>query len=445
MTSCPHSTFMKQILSNLRNLFYGKCGTEINCSYNKLSRHQLITRITELEHELKQLSPDLKSSKSKSRRPFDVTKYEQRRIALKVAYIGWNYYGFSRIRSNNVPTVETELFKALQESNLISSPDDCNFSRGGRTDTNVSGLGQVVALDVRSNQLKTLQQNDAEISEHLPYLRMINSFLPDDIRVLAWAPVPSTFNARFDCISRTYKYFFKKDSLDLDKMIEAGSHLVGSHDFRNFCLIDASRNLPHYERDILSFDISHVEDDFYAVKIRGTGFLWHQIRYIMSILFLVGQKLESPKVVKDLLDINKVPARPGYPLASGKPLVLYDCEYRDIEWIYDKNTIGWPASAIKTHNHFFELWNTNAIKGLLYKECMKMIEDFPVEMENQSVRVADCLSDYKKNRHQVLLGEGKSIITKNYIKILDLPMSDTDKVKKEKYHLKQMSKLERNQ
>lgn len=42
----------------------------------------------------------------------------------------------------------------------------------------------------------------------LNYLRMINGILPDEIRLLSIKPVDSSFNARFDCTRRTYKYFF---------------------------------------------------------------------------------------------------------------------------------------------------------------------------------------------------------------------------------------------
>ena len=44
-------------------------------------------------------------------------------------------------------------------------------------------------------------------------------------------------SARFDCQSRTYKYFFPRGLLDLQRMEDGGQNLVGSHDFRNFCKV----------------------------------------------------------------------------------------------------------------------------------------------------------------------------------------------------------------
>lgn len=52
--------------------------------------------------------------------------------------------------------------------------------------------------------------------EELPYMVMLNSTLPEDIRVLAWAPVGRDFSARFNCLHRTYKYFFPKGSMNID-------------------------------------------------------------------------------------------------------------------------------------------------------------------------------------------------------------------------------------
>ncbi|KAI9279625.1 pseudouridine synthase [Sporodiniella umbellata] len=433
---------MKQLLSSLGNLLGLRSVTKSGLGYDQQSKTELIQRIKQLESKLQQNAlASGPARKKKERRPFDITKYHQRRIALKVAYLGWNYSGFAFLKEEFLPTVEAEIFKALKKCSLIAGPDDCNYSRGGRTDKGVSGLGQVIALDVRSSQRKASMASGEE--RDLPYINMINSFLPDDIRVLAWAPVSSTFHARFDCVSRTYKYFFKKDGLDLDKMREAAEAMIGSHDFRNFCLIDPGRNLPHYVRTILSFDIQHTKDDFYEVQLKGTGFLWHQVRYIMSVLFLVGQRLEPPTVTKDLLDIDRFPGRPGYPLASGAPLMLYDCEYKDIDWIYEhprlqkdeRSTVRLNAPVV-THSHFSQLWEANAIQGLLYSQCISHVEQFSVTANDKKVSLIDFMND-SHGYSKVLLGEGKHITTSKYQPLLERRLADSDAVKKEKYISKQ--------
>jgi tRNA pseudouridine38/39 synthase len=63
----------------------------------------------------------------------------------------------------------------------------------------------------------------------------------------------------------------------------------------------------------------------YAFTLHGSAFLWHQVRSIVAILFLIGQRLESPSLVPHLLDISSNPTRPKYEMASDAPLVLWDC------------------------------------------------------------------------------------------------------------------------
>ena len=40
---------------------------------------------------------------------------------------------------------------------------------------------------------------------------------------------------------------------------------------------------------------------------------------------LVGQGLEKPSIVRELLDVEKNPRRPTYEMATDTPLVLWDC------------------------------------------------------------------------------------------------------------------------
>lgn len=64
----------------------------------------------------------------------------------------------------------------------------------------------------------TVRSNGADNSE-LSYCKMLNCLLPKDIRIVAWSPVNEGFSARFDCGSRTYKYWFPRGDLDVDVSI----------------------------------------------------------------------------------------------------------------------------------------------------------------------------------------------------------------------------------
>lgn len=322
----------------------------------------------------------------------------------------------------------------------------CEYSKAGRTDRGVSAFGQVVALRVRSSRpkfhKKPKEQKDAEpegldvdppdkdwddVSDELPYVTLLNGVLPEDIRVLAWCPhPPAGFNARFSCRERHYKYFFTQPAftptpgavgldrrpkdksgspntkyregwLDIDAMREAAKHFEGTHDFRNFCTLDLSKQIVNFERMIYRADIELVDPkthplgyvglpgfqahedcptpmnvessesecpstpQVYVFTLCGNAFLWHQVRHMMGILFLVGQGIESPSVVPELLDASKNPGKPPYEMASDAPLVLWDCIYPDlnsdsreesIDWIYAGDPRMVKANSSKRHPQF---------------------------------------------------------------------------------------------
>ncbi|KAI8077722.1 pseudouridine synthase [Halteromyces radiatus] len=372
--------------------------------YNTWTRQQLIDRLRVLESTTV-------NKNNRVKKPFNMNKYPQHRVALKVAYLGWNYLGFASQKETD-QTVEGQLFKALEYCKLIQDPTSCDFTRCGRTDKGVSGLGQVVALNVRQSSGK---------DRPIPYVETLNALLPQDIRVLAWSPVSPGFNARFDCISRTYRYMFLKQDLDVDAMQKAANYMIGSHDFRNFCKLDPSKQ-QSYNRHILSIDIVPCQQH-YQVVIKGTAFLWHQVRCIMSVLFLVGQRLERPEIVLDLLDIDKVNAKPDYPLASDLPLLLYDCEFEkgQLDWQYGLR----PQ---RLQQHWNELWYDQTVRSWLYQTFLEDLSEKP------SVYTP-------KPTSTIVLGAGKVIRTTKYRPLLERARADSEQIKREKYQ----AKLQRKQ
>ena len=47
-------------------------------------------------------------------------------------------------------------------------------------------------------------------------------------------------------------------------------------------------------------------------EVTGQAFLYHQVRCMMAILFLIGQGMEKPEVIDELLNIEKNPQKPQY-------------------------------------------------------------------------------------------------------------------------------------
>ncbi|KAI1388937.1 pseudouridine synthase [Hypoxylon trugodes] len=229
-----------------------------------------------------------------------------------------------------------------------------------------------------------------DFTDELPYCRILNKLLPPDIRMLAWCPTTAAdFSARHDCRERQYRYFFTQPAfapypqslenpagtattkvkggwLDIEAMRRAAKKFEGTHDFRNFCRVDPSKLNINFERKVFEADIVEVEDaetalpfldrdefkptstsdaglkklpKVYYFHVRGTAFLWHQIRCMASVIFMVGQGLEDPSVIDRLLDIEAEPRRPNYQLADEIPLVLWDCKFPRPE--KPQNALDW--------------------------------------------------------------------------------------------------------
>lgn len=69
------------------------------------------------------------------------------------------------------------------------------------------------------------------------------------------------------------------------------------------------------------------------VVLVGEAFLYHQVRCIVSVLFMVGRGLEQPEIVRDLLDVeNGFRSKPHYTMAPDTPLVLWDAFYPNLRW-----------------------------------------------------------------------------------------------------------------
>lgn len=223
-----------------------------------------------------------------------------------------------------------------------------------------------------------------DIADELPYASMLNQLLPPDIRVLAWCPHPPPgFSARFVCRERQYKYFFTNPAyfpsidpqiiagaedgslarysgqLDLERMNRAAQLFEGLNDFRNFCKVDDSKQITNFQRRIFYARIQDEGSGVHSFNVHGSAFLWHQVRHMVAILFLIGQGLEEPSIVSTLLDIERTPRKPGYQMAAEAPLVLWNCvfpaldvELKEVDNSYPKKDIlHWIPTADVPHAH----------------------------------------------------------------------------------------------
>eukprot|EP00127_Corallochytrium_limacisporum_P003089 Clim_evm18s146 gene=Clim_evmTU18s146 len=314
---------------------------------------ELKNRIRDLERQNRQLKqaniqlkelqvtkPPESSRKGKKDKPFRWENCKFRYVAMKLSYLGWDYSGFAGQIGDQVETVEKYLLNALLKTKLIKDRESALYQRCGRTDKGVSAITQVITLQVREVKQGTDDQ---------PYLRMINANLPAVIRVYAYAFIDDSMDARFSCMYRTYKYFFHRRNLDVSLMKEAVKHFQGDHDFRHFAKLDPAlaqdSRQPNMRRRVTHFDLyspsnSNHPGDICYFTITGQAFLWHQVRNMVAVLFLIGQRLEEPDLIKELLAVSDSEGTPNYNLADSYPLVLSDVGFEGIRWIYPPGDVG---------------------------------------------------------------------------------------------------------
>ena len=130
------------------------------------------------------------------------------KIALKLAYLGDDYYGFQS--QPDLVTVDSEVRKALAQIGVIHG----DFCYAGRTDRGVSSLGQVIDFWID------------EENANLARPRCINGRLPRDIWAWAWAVAPLGFSARWNALWREYRYLLWHPGLDMEKMQAAAELLA---------------------------------------------------------------------------------------------------------------------------------------------------------------------------------------------------------------------------
>ncbi|XP_044015777.1 tRNA pseudouridine(38/39) synthase isoform X2 [Aphidius gifuensis] len=350
---------------------------------------QLDSHIIQLKNVIKKSGENRKSGASQtSAKSFNFSQKSKRHILLKFYYLGWNYKGFVE-QEDTINTVEHHIFEALKKSCLIENRESSNYHRCGRTDKGVSAHSQVISLDVRS-VLKTDDQH--KVNDELPYSKILNRILPDSIKCIAWASVGSDYSARFDCKHRTYKYFFPRGNLNIEAMRKAASLLIGLHDFRNICKMDVANGVVNFKRTIVDAQIICSNNDqsitagydMCFLIIKSKAFLWHQIRCIMGILFLVGQGREKSDIFSHLLNVEKCPRKPQYSLAHELPLNLFHCDYDDVDWFYDDQELHVVIKKLQ------EDWTMNSIKSAMTRSMLQNLENLTknkISSNNQS----DCL------------------------------------------------------
>lgn len=220
-----------------------------------------------------------------------------KRVKLTIAYDGTNYCGW-QVQPNGI-TVEEVLNKALQKL----TGENILVIGASRTDSGVHALGNVAVFDTKT----TIPADRIALA--------LNQRLPEDIVITKSEEVPLDFHPRYCDCSKTYEYhiintripnptkrltnYFVSYQLDLDKMRQAASYLVGEHDFVSFC--NVRTDVENTVRTITELEVLENGDEI-TIRITGNGFLYNMVRIIVGTLIRVGRGFYEPEKVKEILE-----------------------------------------------------------------------------------------------------------------------------------------------
>lgn len=230
--------------------------------------------------------------------------------ALKLAYTGRGYHGFQY--QPGVLTVEGVLRKALAKTGLESQ-----LTFASRTDAGVNALGFVVAITT-GRKIR---------------LDAINRCLPGDVAVWGISRVTSSFNPRYDCLMKIYKYYTPLNQLDTGSMNKAAALITGRHYFGNFAKKDRRR--PKVST-ILTLDSLEIllKEGYVEIEFRARSFLWQMCRRIAQHLIDVGKGVTTPSETALLLENSSLP-RSTLRCPSPAPpenLFLHDIIYENVRF-----------------------------------------------------------------------------------------------------------------
>ncbi|MGL5259025.1 MAG: tRNA pseudouridine(38-40) synthase TruA [Lachnospiraceae bacterium] len=238
-----------------------------------------------------------------------------------VQYEGTRYQGWQKQTSID-NTIQGKLESLL--SKMCDTKIEVHGS--GRTDSGVHALGQVISFSCDTKK---------EPEEILEYM---NLYLPEDIAIISVEKMPSRFHARLHAKSKTYRYrvlnskiphifdrrytYQVPEYLKVEKMQEATTYLIGTHDFKSFT--SNKRGKKSTVRTISSIDIKK-EGQEIIFTFKGDGFLYHMIRILVGTLLEVGTGKRSPESMKDI--IAKKNREASGALVPGKGLTLMEVRY----------------------------------------------------------------------------------------------------------------------
>ena len=203
------------------------------------------------------------------------------RYFLEVAYKGSAYSGFQS--QQNANTIQAEIEKAV----AVLQKEKIGMTGSSRTDAGVHALQNYFHFDYNGDV-------------HPQFVYKVNAILPGDIVVKRVIKMGASAHARFDAVSREYKYFIYRQKnpfladrafffpykLDIDKMREAAEMLREYEDFSSF-----SKRNTQVKTFVCKIAVSEWvwEEDCLVYHVKGNRFLRGMVRALTGTMLRVGR------------------------------------------------------------------------------------------------------------------------------------------------------------
>jgi tRNA pseudouridine38-40 synthase len=213
-----------------------------------------------------------------------------------VQYLGTHFYGWQRQPHHR--SVQGDIEAAIAAT--LGQP--VNLHGAGRTDTGVHAAAQVAHFDA---------------SGPIPPQRwapVLNTQLPEDVRILASAPVADDWHARFSATWRRYRYVLYTDAkpslflrpytwhyyhdvLDADLMQAALTPLVGRHHLAAFHRAGSGRS-----HSWVNVQVAQCQrhGEIIEIELQSSGFLYGMIRLLVGLLVQVGRRWITPDAFTEI-------------------------------------------------------------------------------------------------------------------------------------------------
>ncbi len=204
---------------------------------------------------------------------------------LDIEYDGTSWHGWQF--QPDLPTVQGAIEAAFE----VAMRRPTTIVGSGRTDAGVHASGQVAHFC-----------DDGPVDTDI-LLGALNGILPHTIAVRSLVRTHDSFHARFDAVSRQYRYrittlpvaldrhnrWFVRPSPDFEEMNRAANLLLGTHNFSAFCRVLSETENRVCELAQAEWLAVPEKEGSFDFVIRADRFLHGMVRSIVGTLIEVGK------------------------------------------------------------------------------------------------------------------------------------------------------------